>query len=104
MFKGFINTLPTPVLSGGQYDALVKRLGKNSKAIGFAVYLDALENMSQMQEYDVDTVILYSDKNDPSEVFSKVLECSNGENRVSTVKKISEKLKYKNLVDLTKEG
>ena len=104
VFKGFINTLPTPVLSGGQYDALVKRLGKNSKAIGFAVYLDALENLSQMKEYDVDTVILYSDKNDPAEVFSKVSEYSNGENSTRAVKVLPEKLKYKNLVDLTKEG
>ncbi len=42
-FKGFIDGVPESVLSGGRYDKLLARMGKNSGAIGFAVYLDALE-------------------------------------------------------------
>ncbi len=42
-FKGFIDGVPESVLSGGRYDRLLRRMGKNSGAIGFAVYLDALE-------------------------------------------------------------
>lgn len=41
-FKGFIEGIPTGILSGGQYDRLMKKMGKNSQAIGFAVYLDEL--------------------------------------------------------------
>ena len=41
-FKGFIEGIPTGILSGGQYDRLMKEMGKNSQAIGFAVYLDEL--------------------------------------------------------------
>lgn len=42
-FKGFINGVPESVLSGGRYDKLLARMGRTSGAIGFAVYLDALE-------------------------------------------------------------
>ena len=42
VFKGYIKGLPDYVLSGGQYDHLMKRMKKNSRALGFAVYLDAL--------------------------------------------------------------
>lgn len=43
VFKGFISGVPSAVLSGGQYDNLMQKMRKNSKAIGFAVYTDALE-------------------------------------------------------------
>lgn len=43
VFKGFVKNVPAPVLSGGQYDNLMKKLAKRGKAIGFAVYLDVLE-------------------------------------------------------------
>ena len=42
VFKGFISGVPTAVLSGGQYDNLMRKMRKNFKAIGFAVYTDAL--------------------------------------------------------------
>ncbi|MBR6682265.1 MAG: ATP phosphoribosyltransferase regulatory subunit, partial [Clostridia bacterium] len=65
VFKGFINNIPTGVLSGGEYDKLMKKMGKNSRAIGFAVYLDLLERLTDdANEYDVDTVILYNENDD----------------------------------------
>ena len=45
VFKGFINGVSAGVLSGGQYDNLMLKMRKKSKAIGFAVYLDMLERM-----------------------------------------------------------
>ena len=45
VFKGFIESIPNRVLSGGQYGKLLKKLGKDGKAIGFAVYLDQLEDL-----------------------------------------------------------
>ena len=50
VFKGFIAGIPTGVLSGGQYDKLMKKMGKSSSAIGFAVYLDMLERLDEAQE------------------------------------------------------
>jgi len=44
-FKGFIEGIPVSVLSGGQYDNLMRSMGRKSRAIGFAVYLDELERL-----------------------------------------------------------
>ncbi len=45
VFKGFIKGIPDAVLSGGRYDRLMRKLGRASGAIGFAVYTDELERM-----------------------------------------------------------
>ena len=37
--------MPDRVLSGGQYDRLMEKMGKKSNAVGFAVYLDELERI-----------------------------------------------------------
>ena len=47
VFKGFVKGLPAAVLTGGQYDKLMHRLQRKSGAIGFAVYLDALERLPE---------------------------------------------------------
>lgn len=46
VFKGYIPGVPENVLSGGQYDRLMAKMGRKSKAVGFAVYLDLLERIS----------------------------------------------------------
>lgn len=47
VMKGYIEKLPTPILSGGEYDILLQRMGKKeNKAIGFAFYLNELEDMA----------------------------------------------------------
>ena len=43
VFKGFIGGIPEAVLSGGRYDRLMRKMGRQSSAIGFAVYTDLLE-------------------------------------------------------------
>lgn len=45
LFKGFLPGLPDSVLSGGQYDNLMRKMGRRSGAIGFAVYVDRLERL-----------------------------------------------------------
>lgn len=45
LFKGFVEGLPECVLTGGQYDKLMRKMGRTSRAIGFAVYLDRLERL-----------------------------------------------------------
>ena len=52
VFKGFINGVAQRVLSGGQYDLLMKKMGRSSGAIGFAVYLDALERLEDIPKDD----------------------------------------------------
>ena len=44
-FKGFIEGIPSGILSGGQYDNLMKKMNKRYGAIGFAVYLDEVSRV-----------------------------------------------------------
>ena len=59
VFKGYARSLPAHILSGGQYDLLLRKMGKNARAIGFAVYLDQLEQTSDGG--CVDTLLLCGD-------------------------------------------
>ncbi len=45
--KGFIEGVPSSVISGGQYDKLMRRMGRRSNACGFAVYLDELDRLPE---------------------------------------------------------
>ncbi len=61
VFRGYVEGIPSGVLSGGQYDKLMAKMDKNAGGIGFAVYLDQLERLStEDKKYDVDIVLLYS--------------------------------------------
>jgi ATP phosphoribosyltransferase regulatory subunit len=63
VFKGFVRGVPDAVLSGGQYDKLMRKMKRKSSAIGFAVYMDLLERLEyDAQAYDVDTVLVYDDE------------------------------------------
>lgn len=42
VFQGYVDGASTAVLSGGQYNRLMLKLGRRNRAIGFAVYLDRL--------------------------------------------------------------
>ncbi len=57
VFKCYIAGISVPVISGGQYDGLMKKLGRTSRAIGFAVYLDALERMESADSSGVSDYI-----------------------------------------------
>ncbi len=75
VFCGYLQGIPNVVLSGGQYDALLKKMRKSSKAIGFAIYLDLLQRtQEQSNEYDVDTVLLYDENSDPAAVLKIAAE------------------------------
>ena len=46
-FKGFISGIPGSVLSGGQYDRLMRRMGRRDRAVGFAVFLNMMDRLSE---------------------------------------------------------
>ncbi len=52
VFKGFVEGVPSAVLSGGQYDKLMKKMKHSSNAVGFAVYLDMLDMTSEAPKED----------------------------------------------------
>lgn len=66
IFQGFVDGVAEPILSGGRYDSLVEKLGKQGGAIGFAVYLDLLERFDRSPGYDADVLLVYEDDCDPA--------------------------------------
>lgn len=65
VFRGFMAGVPFGVLSGGQYDHLMERMGKRGGAIGFAVYPDLLwDGEDTRPAYDYDALVLYDEKAD----------------------------------------
>ena len=66
VFRGYLEGIPASVLSGGQYDKLPRKMGRRAKAIGFAIYLDLLENLNRQEDaFDVDTLILHDGTAEP---------------------------------------
>ena len=101
VFSGFIDGIFTKVLSGGRYDKLVRRMGKNAGAVGFALYLDLLEGMAaDSTEYDVDTLILCGDGAEMKEIAEAVGRITREGKSVSVGKCIPEKLRYRETVKL----
>ena len=95
VFKGFISGVPAGVLSGGQYDGLMQKMGRHAKAIGFAVYLDLLERFGESRTgYDADAVLLYDEGEDPAALCRAADEIAGEKQRVTVLKKLPEGLKY----------
>jgi len=105
VFKGFIKGIPTSVLSGGRYDNLMRKMGKQSGAIGFAVYLDLLGELEEnVKEYDTDVLVLYGDETEVKAICRLTEELTAAGKSVIAKKSIPERLKYRELIDLTGEG
>lgn len=101
VFKGYLEGIPTSILSGGQYDKLLKKMRRTSGAIGFALYLDLLEQFDNSTEkFDVDTVLLYDTDSDPLTLTNAVNELSK-ETSIRVCSAIPSQLKYRKLVKLT---
>lgn len=60
VFRGFVEGVPAGILSGGQYDGLMKKMQRKGQAIGFALYPDLLERLeSPEQTVNTDAVLVY---------------------------------------------
>lgn len=69
-FLGYVDGIPAAILSGGRYDRLMQKMGRDCGAIGFAVYLAQLERFGrQCRAFDTDALILYDDRSDPALVI-----------------------------------
>lgn len=99
VFRGYIEGIPSSVLSGGQYDHLMEKMGKDARGIGFAVYLDQLERLDLRQrEYDVDTVVLYQEHADIPTLSQKAREITSNGDTVLLLKRLPETLRYSRLM------
>ena len=99
VFMGYIDGIPASVLSGGQYDKLMQRMGKPARAVGFAIYMDLLERLGDGERpYDVDALLLYDDADDVSAVARAVRQLTDQGKRVTAQKQIPEKLRYREVI------
>ncbi|MBO5313606.1 MAG: ATP phosphoribosyltransferase regulatory subunit [Clostridia bacterium] len=104
VFNGFINGVCETVMFGGRYDKLLNKMGRKSKGIGFAIYVDLLEELDKdYKGYDVDALILYDANTSVETLSSLVNEYRQKGQSVTAQKAIPEKIRYKELVDITGE-
>ncbi len=99
VFKGFIEKIPNSVLSGGQYDTLMRKMSKKARAIGFAVYLDMLDPLKSEEAYEQDIVVLYDEATDISALNELISSFIEKGSRVSAQRAIPNKLTYRQLID-----
>ncbi len=104
VFRGFIEGIPDGVLSGGEYTAFMNRMGKTTGAVGFAVYLDMLDELdtSSADAFDVDVLLLYNGNCDAGALIKKKNELIAEGKRVSVQKAVPKNLRYKEIIKLDK--
>lgn len=104
VFQGFLSGICEGVLAGGQYDKLMQKLGRRAGAVGFALYLDLLEQLPmESSAYDVDVLLVYDAAVDMEAVAKAVTELTAAGKTVSAQKSIPRKLRYRQLLRLPKE-
>ena len=102
VFKGYIAGVPISVLSGGQYDKLMQKLGRKASAVGFAVYMDALEYLQQpARRYEVDVVLLYEQSSDLSTVEKQAEVLRSQGNRVLVQKNMPQNVQYRQVLKIS---
>ena len=100
VFKGFVDGVHKSVLSGGRYDKLVKRMRRNAGAIGFAVYVDLLEDLYvEKTPYDVDVLIL-RDKDTCTYALCEEVQKNIDLGNTVRVEKEKGNLRFKSLLDM----
>ncbi|MBO7187531.1 MAG: ATP phosphoribosyltransferase regulatory subunit [Clostridia bacterium] len=102
VFNGVVPGANGYVLSGGQYDNLMKKMGKKQGAIGFAVYLDVLQKLSnEVKKNAQDLVILYNENTSLIKIANAVKKAQENNQTVLVTKIAPSDLSGVNLLDLT---
>ena len=99
VFKGYLEGITTWILSGGQYDKLLQKMGRGGNAVGFAIYLNLLEQIRENPKFDVDTVLLYEENTPVEQVLAAAAELRKEAN-VLTVSRLPENLRWCKLYKL----
>lgn len=105
IFRGFLNGIPDGVLSGGRYDSLLRKMGKRSEAIGFAVYLDLLERLNTEREmFDFDVLLTYDETVATKAVIEAVEKMHAKGKTVRVHAGNTDGLRYRMHLHMTEEG
>ena len=106
VFSGFVDGIPSGILSGGQYDRLMHKMGRRSEAIGFAVYLDSLEYLRAANDGgdDIDIVLVYEEGADMQRLRDTREQLRDEGKRVLVTRYLPEGVRYKQMYHLKKSG
>lgn len=101
VFRGFVPDAAGAVLSGGQYDRLVARLGGVGGACGFAVYLDRLAAGIAPAPAEGDVFLLYEESDAPERVLAAAAALRRTGERVCIGRRLPDGVSYSRVVRLT---
>lgn len=73
-FRGFVEGVPDGILAGGQYDALMAKMDRKAKAIGFALYPDLLARMAAVREENGCPCVLLYGADAPLDTVAEAVE------------------------------
>lgn len=106
VFQGFLEGIPQSVLSGGQYDHLMRRMGRMEGGIGFAVYPELLQQLPTDSKPDTgaDTLLLYGENADPIVLRRAVRTLIADGACVLTASVRPEKASFRRVLMLNEEG
>ena len=99
VFKGYLEGITTWILSGGQYDKLLMKMGRSGNAVGFAIYLNLLEQIREKTEFDLDAVLLHDENADAAQVIAAAAVLRK-ENNVLTTTRLPQDLRWRKLYKL----
>lgn len=104
VFQGYLPSIPRAVLSGGRYDNLMRRFGKQKNAIGFALYLGELDRVfSTPEEYDTDLLLIYG--NMPAKIALQVVEMLKPEyENIRAERSIPEGIRARKIMNISEVG
>ena len=81
----------------------MRRMGRKSKAVGFAIYLDLLEDLEKAtNDADVDVLLIYDEKNTAESIIEAKRNLVADGKSVMTAKNVPNGLRYKELFDMRK--
>ena len=95
MMAGYLDGVPKAVLSGGRYDGLMKKLGRETSAAGFALYLEDLDRLPRNRAAcDVDVLVLAAPDADAAGLLAAVKNLTGQGLRVKVEAEKPEKLRF----------
>jgi len=103
--RGYLDGIPDGILSGGCYDRMMKKMGRDCGAIGFAVSLDRLELLNEyVRKLDCDLLLLYGDAVSPLTVLKAVNQLTAEGQTVLAAAKAPEDIRAGHIAYLDEQG
>ena len=83
----------------------MKKMGRRSGAIGFAIYMDLLKTLNKdVKKYDVDTVVIYPKTMDACEIADRIRMLRTGDGSICAQQHVPKNIRYRRLIQLTDKG